>query len=170
VCEPANLATPCLPSVAPALAPVASLVLAGCPACRLPLGLDGAPGLAEALATHQRQCPKQRPADNVCPRCGCEAELILRASGWRCGDCLAETRLTDPAIRAAGRSRIRRSLRMVPTEAAQRIGHTARQRRQPVAADQAVVAGTALASTSARLPPQPNPARSPKEPSHDCAW
>jgi hypothetical protein len=36
-----------VPAVAPALAPVPSLglVLAGCPACRLPLGVDRAPGL-----------------------------------------------------------------------------------------------------------------------------
>jgi len=131
--EPTTTAAPAPLSVAPALAPVPSLglVLAGCPACRLPIGLDGAPGLADALAAHQHRCPKRRPADDVCPGCGCEGELVLCASGWRCGDCLAEARLTDPAIpAAAGRSGIRRPLRTAPTGPAQLIAHPARQRRQ----------------------------------------
>jgi hypothetical protein len=91
-----------------ARAPVPSLgvVLVGCPDCRAALGVDGAPGLAAALAAHRRTCakrphapslappgrraPSARPVDDVCPGCGCEAELYPRADGWRCGDCLAE--------------------------------------------------------------------------------
>jgi hypothetical protein len=137
---------PATPIVAAALAPVASLglVLAGCPACRLPLGLDGAPGLAAALAAHQRGCPKRhpapaRPADDVCPGCSCEAELYLRASGWRCGDCLAEARLTDPAI-PASRARSRQPVHDLD-RTGQVIAHTPRRhqrRRRP--AERAVVA------------------------------
>jgi hypothetical protein len=120
-----------------ALAPVASLglVLAGCPACRLPLGVAGAPGLAAVLAAHQRGCPKRhpiptRPADDVCPGCGCEAELYLRASGWRCGDCLAQALLADSAIPAAAQPGVRQPVRGAPADPAQVIAHTAHQRRQ----------------------------------------
>jgi hypothetical protein len=148
--DPTTATTPAV--AAPALAPVASLglVLAGCPACRMPLGVHGAPGLAEALAAHSRCCPKQRPAapapvparpaDDVCPGCGCEAELYLRASGWRCGDCLAELLLTDPAT-PAGRSRTRQPVHDLAASppvvviARRRRQH---QRRRP--AQQAVVA------------------------------
>jgi hypothetical protein len=68
-------------------------VIAGCAAWRLPVGAVGAAGLARALAEHRRRCPKRRPAlaeNDVCPRCGCEAELYRRASDRCCGDCLAE--------------------------------------------------------------------------------
>jgi len=132
--EPTTTVPAPVAAVAPALAPVASLglVLAGCPACRLPVGLDGASGLADALAAHQHRCPKRRPADDVCSGCGCEAELVWYASGWRCDDCLAEARLTDPAILAAAppRSRMRRPVRAAPADPAQRIAHTPRRRRQ----------------------------------------
>jgi hypothetical protein len=76
-----------------ALAPVRSLglVLVGCPDCRAVVGIDGAAGLPDALAAHRRVCPA---ADDVCPGCGCEAELYPRGDGWRCGDCLGE-RLFD---------------------------------------------------------------------------
>ncbi|SRR6266511_1133555 len=75
------------------LAPVPSLglVLAGCPDCRAVLGIDGAAGLARALAAHRDACPA---ADQVCPGCGCEAELHPRGDGWRCADCLGQ-RLFD---------------------------------------------------------------------------
>jgi hypothetical protein len=121
------------------MAPVASLglILAGCPACRLPLGLAGTPGLAEALAAHSRDCPKRpapapaRPTDDVCLGCGCEADLYLRASGWRCGDCLAEALLTDPATPAA-RPRGRQPVRPAPAPGpdAQVLAHTPRRLRQ----------------------------------------
>jgi hypothetical protein len=42
-----------------------------------------------------------RTAPDVCPGCGCEAELYPRGNGWRCGDCLAELlsdALTGPTI------------------------------------------------------------------------
>jgi hypothetical protein len=70
-------------------APVHALgvVLAGCPDCRAVIGLDGAPGLGNALAAHRRTCPA---GDDVCPGCGCEGELYQRGDGWRCGDCLGE--------------------------------------------------------------------------------
>jgi ribosomal protein L37AE/L43A len=138
------------PALRAASAPVPSLglVLAGCPACRLPLSVDGAPRLAEALAAHQRHCPKRRPADDVCPRCGCEAELIRCASGWRCGDCLAETRLTDPAIpapaAAAAPPSVHRPMQATPDDPAQVLAHTPRrqhrQRRRRRPAQRAVVA------------------------------
>jgi hypothetical protein len=138
------------PTVRAALASVPSLgpVLAGCPACRLPLGVHDAPGLADALAAHQRTCPKQRPADDVCPQRGCEAELIWCASGWRCGDCLAETRLTDPAIpaaAAAARPSVRRPVHATPADPASVLTHTPRrhrqqQRRRRRPAERAVVA------------------------------
>jgi hypothetical protein len=84
---------------APALlarAPVPSLgvVLAGCPDCRAVIGLEGAPGLANALAAHRRTCPA---GDDVCPSCGCEGELYQRGDGWRCGDCLGEHLFDSPA-------------------------------------------------------------------------
>jgi hypothetical protein len=128
--EPTTTPAPAAPIVAAALAPVASLglVLAGCPACRLPLAVDGAPGLAAALAAHQHRCPKRRPADDVCPGCSCEAELYLRASGWRCGDCLAEARLTGPAI-PAGRARSRQPVHDLD-RTGQVIAHTPRRHRQ----------------------------------------
>jgi hypothetical protein len=133
-----TLVRPAAAGTGMALAPVASLglVLAGCPACRLPLGVTGAPGLAAALAAYQRGCPKRhpvptRPADDVCPGCGCEAELVLRASGWRCGDCLAEARLDDLAIPAtAGRARGRRPVRAAPADPDQVIAHSPRRHRQ----------------------------------------
>jgi hypothetical protein len=76
-----------------ARAPVPSLgvILAGCPDCRTVIGLDGAPGLANALARHRRTCP----AGDVCPTCGCEGELHQRGDGWRCGDCLGEQLADD---------------------------------------------------------------------------
>jgi hypothetical protein len=132
-----------------ALAPVASLglVLAGCPACRLPVGVDGAPGLAAALAAHRQTCPLRPPApaapeDEVCPGCGCEAELYRRAGGWRCGDCLAEVLLDDLAAPAATRPLARQPVRAAPAEPAQVIARTKHRhrlrRRQP--AEQTVVA------------------------------
>jgi len=93
-----------------ARAPVPSLgvVLAGCPDCRAVLGVDGAPGLADALAAHRCVCPA---ADDVCPGCGCEAELHPRnGGGWRCGDCLGEllfADLTSPPAPAPARPRVR---------------------------------------------------------------
>jgi hypothetical protein len=128
---------------APALVAVASLglVLAGCPDCRLPVGLDGAPGLAAALAAHYRDCPQRRPADDVCPGCGCEADLYRRAAGWRCGDCLADTMLADLAAPAAVWPPARRPARRAPD--AQVIAHRPRRPRQDQRgwpADRAVVA------------------------------
>ncbi len=79
------------PALARAPVPSLGLVLVGCPDCRAVLGVDGAPGLAGALAAHRSACPA---ADDVCPRCGCEAELHPRGDTWRCGDCLGE-RLSD---------------------------------------------------------------------------
>jgi hypothetical protein len=83
------------PAVA-ARAPVRSLglVLVGCPDCHAVLGIDGAPGLTAAVAAHRRTCPE---ASQVCPGCGCEAELYPRADGWRCGDCLGERLFDDLA-------------------------------------------------------------------------
>jgi hypothetical protein len=85
-----------------ARAPVPSLgvVLAGCPDCRAVLGLDGAACLTAALATHRSACPA---ADDICPGCGCEAELHPRGDGWRCADCVGERLsddLTSPPVRA----------------------------------------------------------------------
>jgi hypothetical protein len=95
---PAGLATAPIPSL--------GVVLVGCPDCRAVLGLEGAPGMADALVAHRRSCAKRprasrsarpgrrapgaRPVDDVCPGCGCEAELYPHGGGWRCGDCLAE--------------------------------------------------------------------------------
>jgi len=129
---------------AAALAPVPSLglVLAGCPGCRLPVGVDGAPGLAAALAAHQCSCPMRRPEDDVCPGCGCEAELYRRAGGWRCGDCLAETMLADLATPTV-RRRARQPVHTAPAPGAQVIAHTPRRQRhhqRSAVADQAVVA------------------------------
>jgi hypothetical protein len=80
---PAGLASAPVPSI--------GVVLVGCPDCRAVLGVDGAPGLATALDVHRREC---KTTPDVCPGCGCEAELYPRGDGWRCGDCLAE-RLSD---------------------------------------------------------------------------
>lgn len=87
-----------------ALVPVPSLgvVLAGCPACRRPVGLDGAPGLGEVLAEHRRGCPRRpRSRRPVCPGCGCEAELWRRGNAWRCSDCWAWLLLGESAGGAA---------------------------------------------------------------------
>jgi len=111
-------------------------VLAGCPDCRLPVGLADAPGLAAALAAHRAGCPTRHPAptcpeDEVCPGCGCEAELHLRAGGWRCGDCLAEALLEDlPLPAPTGRSRVRQPVRATAAEAAPVVAHTPRMRRR----------------------------------------
>jgi len=127
---------------APALVRVVSLglVLAGCPDCRLPVGVAGASGLAAALAAHRAACPTRRSAptgaedeDEVCPGCGCEAELYLRAGGWRCGDCLAEALLDDPALPApVGRSRVRQPVpgRAEAVQVVAPIPRTPRQRRR----------------------------------------
>jgi len=82
------------PAVTPATAPVPSLgvVLVGCPDCRAVLGVDRAAGLPGALAAHRHACPA---ADDVCPDCGCEAELYPHGAGWRCGDCLGERLFDD---------------------------------------------------------------------------
>ncbi len=80
------------PSLARAPAPSLGLVLVGCPDCRAVIGVDGAPGLAGALAAHRAACPA---ADDVCPGCGCEAELHPHNDGWRCGDCLGELLVDD---------------------------------------------------------------------------
>ena len=82
------------PSLARAPAPSLGLVLVGCPDCRAVIGVDGAPGLAGALAAHRAACPA---ADDVCPGCGCEAELHPHNDGWRCGDCLGELLFDDLA-------------------------------------------------------------------------
>jgi hypothetical protein len=138
-----------------ALVPLGStgLVLAGCAACRLPLGLAGAPGLADALAAHTPTCPQRCPkrptprrhptpaAAEVCPSCGCEAELHPRvgASGWRCGDCLAEALRDDlgipasapvpvPVAVAAGAGAARRGVRPAPVPTVG-IAHAKRARR-----------------------------------------
>jgi hypothetical protein len=97
-----------------ALAPVPSLgvVLAGCAACRLPLGLDGAEGLDAALAGHLQACPQ---VPEVCPRCHCEGALQHRMSGWRCGDCLGELVLDDLGTAATlAPARPAQRLRAVP--------------------------------------------------------
>jgi hypothetical protein len=81
---------------AAARAPVRSLglVLVGCPDCHAVLGIDGAPGLASALAAHRRACPA---AGGMCPGCGCEAALYPHGASWRCGDCLGERLFDDLA-------------------------------------------------------------------------
>ncbi len=85
-----------IPASAVVLAPVRSLglVLAGCPDCRAVVGIDGAPGLADALAAHHAACPA---AAEVCPGCGCEAKLHQRGHTWRCADCLGERLFDEPA-------------------------------------------------------------------------
>jgi hypothetical protein len=92
---------------APARAPVPSLgvVLAGCPDCRAVLGVDGAAGLPGALAAHRRACPT---ADDICPGCGCEAELHPRGDSRRCADCLGGRLFDDLASPPAlARRRVR---------------------------------------------------------------
>ncbi len=84
------------PSLARAPAPSLGLVLVGCPDCRAVIGVDGAPGLAGALAAHRAACPA---ADDVCPGCGCEAELHPHNDGWRCGDCLTRPRVHAVPVR-----------------------------------------------------------------------
>jgi hypothetical protein len=81
---------------AAAKAPVRSLglVLVGCPDCHTVLGIDGAPGLTSAVVAHRRTCPA---AGQVCPGCGCEAELYPHGADWRCGDCLGERLFDDLA-------------------------------------------------------------------------
>ena len=101
-----------IPPTALVLAPVRSLglVLAGCPDCRAMLGIHGAPGLAAALAAHRAACPATA---QVCPGCGCEAELHPYGDTWRCGDCLGERLFDRPDLDGAGTS-ARRWLRGVP--------------------------------------------------------
>jgi hypothetical protein len=99
-----------------ASAPVPSLgvVLVGCPDCRAVLGVlgvEGARGLVAALAVHRRECPV---AADVCPGCGCEAELYPRGDGWRCGDCLAE-RLSDTLTGPPAPAPAQSGVRAVPT-------------------------------------------------------
>jgi hypothetical protein len=94
------------PSLARAPVPSLGVVLVGCPDCRAVLGVDGAPGLAAALAAHRAACPA---ADDVCPGCGCEAELYPCGDGWRCGDCLGELLfdgLASPPVLARPRVRV----------------------------------------------------------------
>jgi hypothetical protein len=99
-----------IPASALGPAPLRSLGLVqascpGCPDCRAVIGLDGAHGLANALARPRRTCP---PGDQVCPACGCEGQLYQRASGWRCGDCLGERLFDDLASPPApARTRVR---------------------------------------------------------------
>jgi hypothetical protein len=98
-----------------ARAPIPSLgvVLVGCPDCRALLGLEGAEGLAAALAEHRRDCPAID--DDVCAGCGCEAELYPCGTSRRCGDCLGELlsdTLTGPPIPARPRVRAVPSLRL----------------------------------------------------------
>jgi hypothetical protein len=81
---PAALARAPLPSL--------GMVLAGCPDCRAVLGIDGAPGLAAALAAHRRTCSA---AIDICGGCGCEAELYPRGDDWRCADCLGQRLFDD---------------------------------------------------------------------------
>lgn len=139
-----------------ALAPVASLgvVLAGCPDCRLPIGVDGAEGLDLAVAAHRRRCPTRRRAarpatppaqpqtpqapaqDDVCPGCGCEAELHPRAGGPRCGDCLAELHTGDLAIPATTPA----APPGWPAAPTRRHGHRAKHRAKPTDGDRAAVA------------------------------
>ena len=93
------------PSLARAPLPSLGVVLVGCPDCRAILGVDGAPGLPGALAAHRDGC---LAASDVCPGCGCEAELHPRNGGWRCGDCLGELlsdTLTSPPAPAQARVR-----------------------------------------------------------------
>jgi hypothetical protein len=97
------------PALARAPVPSLGLVLVGCPDCRAVLGVDGAAGLPAALAAHRSACPA---ADDVCPRCGCEAELHPRSDTWRCADCLGE-RLFDTLAGPAAPAR-RRRVRAVP--------------------------------------------------------
>ncbi len=92
-------------SLARAPVPALGVVLVGCPDCRAVVGVDGAPGLAAALAAHRSACPA---ADEVCAGCGCEAELHPCGDGWCCGDCLGEQlfdTLTSPP--APARPRVR---------------------------------------------------------------
>jgi hypothetical protein len=79
-----------------ARAPIPSLgvVLVGCPDCRAVIGIDGGPRLRAAVAAHRRACPA---AADVCPGCGCEAELHPHGDGWRCADCLGERLFDDLA-------------------------------------------------------------------------
>ena len=81
-------------SLARASVPSLGVVLVGCPDCRAVLGVDGAPGLPAAVAAHRAACPA---ADDVCPGCGCEAELYPHGAGWRCGDCRGERLVDDLA-------------------------------------------------------------------------
>ena len=90
-----------------ARAPVPSLgvVLVGCLNCRAVIGIDGAPGLAAALAAHRSACPA---ADDICGGCGCEAELHPRGDTWRCADCLGELLVdTFTSPPAPARARVR---------------------------------------------------------------
>ena len=109
------------PLLARAPVPSLGLVLVGCPHCRAVIGLDGAPGLAAALAAHRRTCPAD---DDVCGGCGCEAKLYPRGDGWRCGDCLGELLFDDlagppppahPRVRAV-QARPRRAERQAATD------------------------------------------------------
>ncbi len=92
------------PPAAVVAIPSLGVALVGCSACRCVLGTAGAAGLDERLAAHTTQCPNRPPQPaptrpgrpEVCPRCGCEAELSACLGGaWRCGDCLAEALLDD---------------------------------------------------------------------------
>jgi hypothetical protein len=82
------------------------------------LGVDGAPGLAGALAAHRSACPA---ADDICGGCGCEAELHPRGDTWRCGDCLGELlfgNLASPPAPAHPRVRAVRARRRAEYQAA----------------------------------------------------
>src|SRR6266542_3217513 len=111
------------PALARAPVPSLGLVLVGCPDCRVVLGIDGAPGLAGALAAHRAACPA---ADDVCGGCGCEAELHPRGDTWRCGDCLGE-RLSDELAGPPAPARPR--VRVV--QARQRADHQAARNAEP---------------------------------------
>ena len=98
------------PSATPALvATRLGVVLAGCPDCRLPIGLAGAPGIDEAVAAHRVACDA-----SACPRCWQEAPLVLRDGALRCVECWAAAVLELPVpvvVARAGPKRARRARR-----------------------------------------------------------
>ncbi len=95
------------PSPTPALvATRLGVVLAGCPDCRLPIGLAGAPGIDGAVAAHRVACDA-----SACPRCWQEAPLALRGGELRCAECWAAAVLELPVPAVVARARPKRARR-----------------------------------------------------------